>query len=100
LAQAYRKVRIFVASPGDVSEERARLARVVESMNRTGNVAERLGLTLELLRWETHVAPDVGRPQQVVFDQLDPHEWDIFVGILWMRFGTRTGRVDPESGEN
>jgi len=100
MAQAYGKVRIFVASPGDVSDERARLARIVESMNRTGSMAERFGLTLELLRWETHVSPDVGRPQQIVFDQLDPEDWDIFVGILWMRFGTQTGRLDPESGED
>jgi hypothetical protein len=99
MTQTYRKVRIFVASPGDVSEERARLACVVESMNRTGNFAEQLGLTLELLRWETHVTPDVGRTQQVVFDQLDPRDWDIFVGILWMRFGTPTGQVDPDTRE-
>src|SRR5581483_8211872 len=99
MAQTYRKVRIFVASPGDVSDERERLAQVVETMNRSGNVAERLGLTLELLRWETHVAPEVGRPQGVVFDQLAPQEWDIFVGILWMRFGTSTGRTDPDTGE-
>jgi hypothetical protein len=69
-------------------------------MNRTGGIAERLGLTLELLRWETHVAPDIGRPQQVVFDQLDPGDWDIFVGILWMRFGTKTGRIDPDTRED
>jgi hypothetical protein len=91
------KVRIFAASPGDVLDERSRLARVVEQLNR--GFADRLGLTLELLRWETHVAPDAGRPQEVVFDQLPPEEWNIFIGIIWLRFGSETGEIDPDTGQ-
>jgi hypothetical protein len=100
MVQILRKVRIFVASPGDVSDERARLARVVTSLSKSGGTAESLGLTLELLGWETHVFPDVGRPQGIVFDQLNPQDWDIFVGVLWTRFGTKTGGVDPVTGED
>ena len=100
MARVYTKVRIFVASPSDVNDERERLGRVVESASRTGLLAEHLGLTLELLRWETHVAPDTGPPQGVVLKQLDPKDWDIFFGILWTRFGTMTGRVDPGTGMN
>jgi hypothetical protein len=29
----------------------------------------------------------MGRPQQVIFDQLPVRNWDVFVGILWTRFG-------------
>ena len=39
--------------------------------------------------------PDAGRPQQVIFDQLKPTTWDIFVGILWHRFGTPSGAANP-----
>jgi hypothetical protein len=93
-----RRLRVFVASPGDVADERSRLDRLIQAMNRTGGTAERLGLSLELLRWETHVTPDAGRPQGVVFAQLSPADWDIFVGILWLRFGSETGEVDPATG--
>jgi len=89
------KVRIFVASPIDVLDERNRLTHVVEQLNR--GLADQLRLTIELLRWETHVTPDIGRPQSVVFDQLPPAEWDIFIGILWMRFGSDTGEIDPDT---
>jgi hypothetical protein len=95
----YKRIRIFAASTRDVGEERSRLARVVEGMNRTGAVAQRMGFTLELLRWETHVAPDVGDPQKVVFQDLHPEDWDVFVGILWMRFGSPTGSIDPDTGQ-
>lgn len=88
---------IFLASPGDVRDERDRLSRVVEQFNR--GTVDRFGLTVELLRWETHTTPDVGRPQQVIFDQLPASAWDIFVGILWLRFGTESGETDPETGQ-
>ena len=91
------KVRIFAASPGDVLDERNRLIHVVQHLNR--GLADRLGLTLELLRWETHVAPETGRPQGVIFEQLPPEEWDIFVGVLWLRFGSETGEIDHDTNQ-
>src|SRR5262245_36087419 len=98
-ARHYRKVRIFVASPGDVATERARVHTVVEELGRTGNIADRLGLALEALDWRTHVAPLMGRPEDVVLDQLPVESWDILVGILWLRFGTPPGAADTRSGQ-
>lgn len=92
----HRRIRVFVASPGDVAPERARLATVIDELNRS--LCTRFGITLELMCWETHVAPYMGRPQQVVFDQLPLESWDAFVGILWMRFGTRPGAIDSITG--
>ncbi len=91
------RLRIFVASPGDVLDEREHLRLVVDELNRT--LADRLGLTLDLLDWRTHVAPGMGRPQQVIFDQLALEKWDNFVGILWARFGTPPGTTHSERGE-
>jgi tetratricopeptide (TPR) repeat protein len=39
----------------------------------------------------------MGRPQQVIFDQLQPTTWDVFIGILWHRFGTPPGGKDPQT---
>lgn len=93
----YRKVRIFVASPSDVSDERDRLRLVVDELNQS--LADVLGVTLELLDWRTHVAPWMGRPEQVILDQLPVETWDIFVGLLWARFGKPSGGIDPETGK-
>jgi hypothetical protein len=35
--------------------------------------------------------PDLGLPQSIIFQQLKPESWDIFIGILWTRFGTPSG---------
>lgn len=86
-----RDVNIFIASPCDVSVERDRANLVVNELNR--GIANSLGVTLQLIQWESHVAPLMGRPEQVVLDQVFFNDWDVFVGIVWLRFGTPTGEV-------
>lgn len=41
----------------------------------------------------------MGRPQQVILDSFPAEKWDIFIGVLWSRFGTPTGAVHPETGQ-
>ena len=86
----FRRVRIFVASPSDVQSEREQLAKVINELNLTITaIAPEKRVLLELVRWETHVSPSLGRdPQDVVNRQIG--EYDLFVGILWKRMGTPT----------
>ena len=79
--------RIFLASPGDVQTERETLPRVVEEINVT--VGPMCDSRIEEVRWETHTAPGAGRPQQVINDQIG--SYDVFLGIMWRRFGTPSG---------
>ncbi|MBM4431270.1 MAG: DUF4062 domain-containing protein, partial [Chloroflexi bacterium] len=91
MAEKVTKLRVFVASPGDVQEERDLLADVIDELNR--GIAEEKGLVLELVRWETHAWPDIGEDaQDVINRQIAPG--DVFVGIMWNRFGTPTRRAE------
>jgi hypothetical protein len=86
------KVRIFVSSPGDVQRERSQLDKVVRELNNTLSalVPER-SLVLELWRWETDALREYGDgPQEVITRQAPIAEFDIFIGIMWRRFGTPT----------
>lgn len=92
------KIHAFVASPGDVSVERDRLNSVVNELNRTlGALVPETQIFLELVRWETHAFPDMGRPQGVINEQIG--EYDVFIGILWKRFGTPTGQAESGTEE-
>ena len=82
-----QRLRILMASPGDVAKERDHASALAEELNR--GVAAQAGFVLDMVRWETHVSPGMGRSQQVVFDQIGPI--DIFVGVMWKHFGTPTG---------
>ena len=89
-------IRIFLASPSDVEDERHIVERVVGEINQI--VYRRENVRLELLKWETHVSPTMGRPQQTILDQIGPH-YDILLGIMWKRFGTPTGKANSGTQE-
>jgi len=81
------RIRIFIASPSDVKQERNALGRVVDEIRRT--VGDSQFVDLELVRWETHTWPAKGRySQDVVNRQIGAY--DIFIGVMWRRFGTPT----------
>ncbi len=90
MTAAATRVRVFLASPSDVTAEREQLSKVVQEINTTlSALAPQQGVFLELIRWETHVHPGLGRDaQDVVNRQIS--DYDIFVGIMWRRFGTPT----------
>ena len=90
-----KHIRIFAASPGDVFNEREQLGKVVEELNTT--TASFLGFSLELVRWETHCRPAMGRAQSVVNAQIG--SYDIFIGLMWKRFGKPTGHAQSGTEE-
>ena len=88
-----QKLRIFAASPSDMATERAKVGTAAAMLK---PLADALGIVLDVADWRA-VVPDMGRPEQVILEQLKPTEWDVFVGILWHRFGTPPGGVDARS---
>src|SRR5262249_39632550 len=81
-------VRVFISSPGDVSEERALVHDVLDRVNCTEG--QELGVRLEAFDWKRDVAPIIGQEPQAIVDGQTP-DYDIYLGILAARFGTKTG---------
>ena len=92
-----RIIRILVGSPSDVQPERDALDEVVQEFNHTWG--EYLQVRLDLVRWETHVSPGIGEDAQDVINQQLPDKPDIFVGLMWGRFGTPTKRAGSGTEE-
>ena len=85
-----RILKVFVASPSDVAEEREALARLIRDINDVLTfLTPEKRLSLELVRYETHAYPDIGAPQDVINRQI-PVDYDIFIGVMWKRAGTPT----------
>ncbi len=96
MAKKVTKLRVFVASPGDVSEERNRLKEVIDELNHS--IAENKGLILQYVGWETDAWPGFGEDaQDVINKEIGPY--DIFIGIMWKRFGTPTNRAGSGTEE-
>lgn len=81
-----RQFVAFLASPGDLPEEREALRRAAQSVNAT--TGRPFGLSIVIEGWE-QVQPAVGRPQAVINPRVD--DCDIFIGLLNRRWGTPTG---------
>lgn len=89
------KVRLLISSPGDVQVEREKLREVVAELNHV--LGKQLNFVIEPVGWETHCHPALGRPQAVINEQIG--SYDIFVGIMWKRFGTPTGVAESGTEE-
>ena len=90
------RLRVFIASPSDVDEERDIVSLVVAELRRI--FEDLLPFRLDAIRWETHAWPDVGEDAQDVINR-EIGEFDIFVGIMWRRFGTPTKRARSGTDE-
>lgn len=86
--------KIFLASPGDTSEERVIAEEVVEEINKT--VGSRDKFRLELLKWEHDTYPTMAEYSQQAINEQMGGDFQIFVGIMWKKFGTPT--LKAESG--
>lgn len=93
MAGTRRFVKVFLASPGDLAEERKVAKVFVDEFN--SQLADALGYHVELVGWEDTL-PGVGRPQAIINDDLDG--CDLFIGMLWKRWGTPPGTEPYTSG--
>lgn len=90
-------LRVFVASPQDVAEERGVFEDVVRELNNIW--ADTFGIRLDVVRWETRTTPGFGEDPQDVINKQISDSYDIFIGIMWTRFGTPTPRAGSGTEE-
>ncbi|NEQ07181.1 MULTISPECIES: hypothetical protein [unclassified Moorena] len=92
-------LKIFLASPSDVSRERDYVEEVVEEINRTTALSK--GVRLEVVRSEKNAYPSFGQGGQAALNSQigNMEEYELFVGIMWNRLGTPTPRAESGTVE-
>ena len=93
----YQIYHIFLASPGDMGEERQKVRDFFDGYNR--NTANRENLEFKVVDWEHYANSGLGRAQALITRQtLEEfrNSLVLVIGLLGRRFGTPTG--DYESG--
>lgn len=98
MPQEITKYKIFLASPSDLKSERNAIDGVITELNRT--YGRRNNLILELLRWETDTAPGLAKnhTQDLITSDIGT-DYDVFIGILWTKFGTPTANANSGTEE-
>jgi formylglycine-generating enzyme required for sulfatase activity len=93
--QLRQHYNVFVASPGDVREERELVSTIIKQVNQV--LGEELGIHLDPWLWDIDAVPNAGEPQGLINPKLD--EAQIVIVIFWNRLGTPTLHADSGTVE-
>ncbi|SEO08593.1 hypothetical protein SAMN05192574_105249 [Mucilaginibacter gossypiicola] len=88
------EVRVFISCPGDVTEEKDMVRAIIDSINNTLFITNS-SIRFKALDWRDIVAKMDGRAQEQINEVFS--DYDIYLGMLWMRFGTPTGAINPDT---
>ncbi|MET4371035.1 hypothetical protein ABIA99_003729 [Bradyrhizobium sp. LB12.1] len=86
MANSRKVVQIFLASPGDLQDERHAAKSVVDAFNKRW--AAWFDIQIELVGWED-TFKRFGRPQAQI--NLDLDRCEAFIGLMWRKWGTPPG---------
>jgi hypothetical protein len=84
------QLKVFVASPSDIKDERVIIGEVLDDINKI--FSPRFGLEFDLVKWEMDTYPGIGDDAQSVINNQIGDDYDVLVGIFWTRIGTATKR--------
>lgn len=80
--------KCLIASPSDTKKERIICEKVFTEIN--NSIGERFDFRLESLKWENDTRPAFGEYSQAVINEQLGTEYQIFIGIMYKKFGTPT----------
>ena len=83
-----RVLKCFISSPGDCKNERKACSEIFNLINR--GLGDQFKIILEPLMWEYDVIPDMGNEAQKIIDKDIGDRYEIFIGVMFKRFGTPT----------
>jgi hypothetical protein len=88
MVRTVEKLKVILAWPGDVKEERERLTRVINKVNKI--ISKGNNLEFELFTWDTdsYLGLHINGPQGKIDEDLEFQDADIVFGIFWTKFGT------------
>ncbi|MCA2436022.1 DUF4062 domain-containing protein [Rhizobium leguminosarum] len=89
MAFAATTLKVLIASPSDLKEERDAAEGAIAEWNSIHAETERV--VLLPVRWETSVFPVANQRPQSAINQQIVDRADILIGLFWTRLGTNTG---------
>jgi hypothetical protein len=95
-----RQYHVFLASPGDVNDERQMVRQFFEHYNR--HTAQLWGVRFEVVDWENYATIGVGQPQELITAQTLKRFQDslaLVIGLMGQRFGSPTGKAESGTEE-
>jgi hypothetical protein len=89
--------KCFIASPSDTQSERDVIDIVLKEINET--LGEQLNFRIESKKWENDSIPSFGEDGQSIINEQLLNDYQLFIGIMWNRFGSPTKRAGSGTEE-
>lgn len=90
-------INCFIASPNDTEKERQACDEIFADIN--NSLGKILNCRIESIKWENNVRPGFGEhPQEVINNQVG-NNYDLFIGIMWKKFGSPTSNAGSGTEE-
>lgn len=83
-------IKIFASSPSDIIDELDSIKLAIDEINKT--VGKQNSFIVEILNWNEDTYSLQGEDAQDVINQQIDGEYDIIIGVMWMKAGTPTKR--------
>lgn len=98
MAKNLTQYSVLLSSPGDLHIERNEIPTVINELNQT--YGKYNNLYIDLIKWETNSAPGITHEytQQLINKDIGDN-YDIFIGIIWKKFGTKTESAESGTEE-
>ena len=91
-----RKIKILVSCPGDVTSEKEQIKRLCKDFSDENSGNSNISFTV--LDYKDFVGIYGIRPQEQLNEYF--RNYDVYIGILWKRFGTKPGSENSDGKEN
>ncbi|MCP3962008.1 MAG: hypothetical protein GY719_29550 [bacterium] len=92
-------MKIFLASPSDVANYKQATKRVTDRLNEENGVKLGSELFLEVVDWNSHIAPLMSLPESAVLEEVEIGDNDLFLGIAWLSFDNLLGEATPATAD-
>lgn len=86
--ETINKIKLFISCPGDITNEIDSIKMIVKNINKTSG--QQNHFLIETVHWDEDTYTEIGNDgQEIINRQID---YDILVGLMWLRIGTPTKR--------
>lgn len=89
MSKNIKQIKILISCPADVENIKDLIEKCCANFNPAFSKNE--NIVFEVIHWKKNVNAIItgGRPQDIINQEFEDQEYDIFIGILWKRFGEK-----------
>lgn len=86
MTQNITEIRVFISCPSDVEDEKNIVVQVCDSLSR---MLKNRKIGIKSIHWKKDIVPKITGDggQKIIDEQLIESDYDIYIGILWKKFG-------------